>query len=64
MNNKELRMLILRLVKLERMLKDSLRPPHQDMEIESYETEQPIPMSTIMDIEEFIGHKIDFMGIT
>ena len=57
-------MLILRLVKLERMLKDSLRPPHQDMEIESYETEQPIPMSTIMDIEEFIGHRIDFMGIT
>ena len=64
MNKDELKALLDRLFKLEKMLKETLNPSDSDMVLESYEDCSPIPMATIIKIEDYMGKRIDFMAIT
>lgn len=64
MNKDEFRALLDRLLKLERMLEETLRPDDPDILLESYEDCNPIPIATIIKIENYMGKRIDFMAIT
>jgi len=62
--NKEMKQLIVRLVRIERMIEEMLEYPNIEPMTDPPEFNYKMTISAVLEMEAFLGKRIEFMGIS